>query len=71
MAARSARGFYAGRGQEKLGGVHGRFYPQVKTDFNRFPELTDCARSSRRVRKRGEERADKAGSRDNETEERS
>jgi hypothetical protein len=71
MAERSARGFCAGRGQEKVGGVQGRLYPQVKADFNRFPELTDCARSSRRVRERGEERADKAGPRDSETEERS
>jgi hypothetical protein len=71
MAARSARGFCAGRGQGRLGGVQGRLYPQVKADFNKIPELTDCTRSSRWVRERGDERANKAGPRDGETKRRS
>jgi hypothetical protein len=36
-------------GREEVGGPSGRpkgSYPQVEADFNRFPELTDCARSS-------------------------
>jgi hypothetical protein len=36
-------------GAAEVGGPSGRpegSYPQVEADFNRFPELTDCARSS-------------------------